>query len=57
MLRYKNYLLQVDDLQKSTDDVPHIIDVPVVTVPRVDDQTNNDANQNANNPTVSYMAT
>ena len=49
-------LSQVDDPQKDTDDVPHS-DVPVVTVPRGDDQTSDGVNQNTNNPTVSYITT
>ena len=44
-------LSQVDDPQKDTDDVPHS-DVPVVTVPRVDDQTSDGANQNKTDPKV-----
>ena len=49
-------LLQAGDPQKDTDDVPHS-NVPVVTVPRGDDQTSDGANQNTNNPTVSYITT
>ena len=49
-------LLQANDPLKDTDDVPHS-DVPVVTVPRSDDQTSDGVNQNTNNPTVSYIAT
>ena len=43
-------LLQVDDPQKGTDDVPHS-DVPVVTAPTSDDGTN----QNTQHPTVGYF--
>ena len=44
-------LLQANDPLKDTDDVP------VVTVPRSDDQTSDGVNQNTNNPTVSYITT
>ena len=49
-------LLQVDDLQKDTDDVPHS-NVPVVIAPHNNDQTSDGVNQNTNNPTVSYITT
>ena len=44
-------LSQVDDPQKGTDDVPHG-EVPVVIVPRGDDQTSDGTNQNKIDPRV-----
>ena len=47
-------LLQVDDPQKGTDDVPHG-DVPVVTAPVVTAPTSDDGtNKNTQHPTVGY---
>ena len=48
-------LSQVDDPQKDTDDVPHS-DVPIVTVPRGDDQTSDGTNQNKADPKVCTYA-
>ena len=52
-------MLQGDDLQNNTDDVPQSDtvhnDIPVVTVPHNNDQTSVGVNQSTNAPTVSYI--